>query len=1058
MSLHLRDIGTATAYATVGVGEVRSEMTSAVDAINRLREHPKHGKSLHEPESIFLLGQADVATMFETTNFKRVFDLGYPRVESHAAVVNWVFSVAYEGGRTEPPQARDLFRYILHLRLRRSAYAFTEIEEQIVNKLTALLGKLRNDTRIHVGLGWSDLLLEGYFPASALTDLATFMIQLHGLKIRYGSGTEKKELPVLHRMLTVLGYSGEPPKAPENRHFTFIRTKAAEYNNVEAILREYGAVYMLDGKADFMLLPRGKSKRPTNWLRKQKKLGEKENKDSIRKVETHLMMLPAEDFCEASLSDDLYIDVPQEFDRDQCDCETVTKPVLQDIDTRMKNLTKRKLLPAEQRYAIDNTLFLLEASLRDSSICCDARDSIRASHDGLLKVLRAISTADRARTKEAKELRHKKIVASWRRLDEWHRFTELLLRQRTVGSYEEILGQSDRSVVYSGGVQKFLYLADQLLVNFARRVGGTTPPRFATIYDSVKTILSFRTGVVRVPTSLIFRFPLVVPDLWHEVAGTLFFLRYGKLVTRLAPLGEANEHLSNLADHYADLLVYLHGFQGDFDRFLASLTHGWTLTYGDLANVARHRTVGQILVRAYLVLEFHEVRALQQKGSEKDAQEFIDDAEASMERIIASLKQRIQRQRSKLKNAITLDDWRLVRENVRKPDFSFNQRSFYFPLMQTPVQTASSDLSRFETGEIVSLDDDTDLNALFGELGHQMITQPKKASHFRTMAALGKSAAIEFHRRQLAKRSVSQAGGRAVKDQNKTPAMDRRSRPAKPRTIAAGDRVDSKYKIIGRLGSGGAGDVYHATELKSGREVALKFARRESGSLGEQTLITELKTSRDVTHENICQVYDYGRYQGSLYIAMQFVGEDLAKRIRRKVFVPIDEAIQFAHDIFAGLAALHRNLIIHRDLKPSNVLIDAKDRAKISDCGLAHLDETAPRGVGTLRYMAPEQFTGARPSYETDLYSAGVVVYEMFTSERAITGVTHAQLAASHESLQKKVPSAMVDPGGRERSLKPLDSLIMKTIVDDPNERSTAAKMRDYWAVMLRNRQSKRKR
>lgn len=1054
MSLRLRDIGTATAYATVGVGEVKPEMKSAADAVNRLRNHPKHGSSLHQPESIFLLGQADVATMFETTNFKRVFDLGYPRVESHAAVVNWVFSVPYEGGRSEPPKARDLFRYILHLRLRRSAYAFSEIEDKIVNKLMDLLGKLRGEARVHVGLGWSDLLLEGFFPAGALTDLATFMIQLHGLKIRYGA--EKKELPVLHRLLTVLGYSGDPPRSAPNRHFTLIRTKPAEYNNVEATLRDYGTVYMLDGKADFLILPRGKSKTPTNWLRTQQKLGEQENKDAIRKVETHVMMLPAEDFCEASASDDLYIDVAEEFDRSQCDCETVTKPVVKDIDVRMNDLRKRKLLPAEQRYAIDNTLFLLEASLRDSSICCDTRDAIRASHDGLLKVLNAIDEADRDPSKAVTGVRHKHIVAHWRRLDEWHRFTELLLRQRTVGSYEEILGQSDRSVVYSGGVQKFLYLADQLLANFARQLEATNTPRFATIYDSVKTILSFRTGVVRVPTTLIFSFPFVVPDLWHEVGGTLYFLRYGRQTTEFMAPEDRHEALSNLADHYADILVYLHGFHGNFDRFLTSLTHGWTLTYGDLADVVKRHTVGQLLLRAYLILEFDELRALQQRGAAEEAAEFIEQQEKTIDRLIAELKRRLRKRHSAISKYVTAADWRLLQRNARTQDFSGNQRALYFPFVQTVIVKPPTDLSRFEKGEIVPLDDDADLNALFGELAYQMVTEPAK-SHFRTMAALGKSASIEFHRRQLAKRNVSRALPRTIRDKNNTPVMDRRSRPAVPRTIAAGDRIDSKYIVLKRLGSGGMGDVYQATELATGRQVALKFALRGSGSLGEQTLITELKASRGVTHENICQIYGHGTYQGRLYIAMQFVGQDLSQLIREKGFVPIEHAIQFAHDIFAGLAALHRNAIIHRDLKPSNVLVDDENRAKISDCGLALLDDTRKPNAGTELYMAPEQFTGALASNETDLYSAGMVVYEMFTSERAISGRTHAQIAASHASLQKKVPSAMVDSGKRGRSLKPLDALIMKTLDDDPEKRLTAAKMRDLWATALRNRQKKQR-
>jgi hypothetical protein len=673
-------------------------------------------------------------------------------------------------------------------------------------------------------------------------------------------------------------------------------------------------------------------------------------------------------------------------------------------------------------------------------------------------LLRAIDRADRGL---AGGEPHKHIVADWRRLDEWHRFTELLLRQRTVGSYEEILGQSDRSVVYSGGVQKFLYLADQLLADFARFIGGENAPRFVTIYDSVKTILSFRTGVVRVPTSLIFSFPFVVPQLWHEVAGTLFFMKLGKQITRLAPSDERNEFLSHLADHYADILVYLFGFRGDFDRFVASLMLDWSLIYGDLAESVRSQTIGQLLLRTYLIYELDQVRQLQTQRRPANAKKFVY-SEATIERLTTQLRTLLERRQGKISKLIADAHWQQLRRNARTEDFSRFHRNLYTHFVRVEINPPEYDLTSFRRGEIVPLDDTDDLNGLFGELAYQMVTNPRKRSHFRTMAALGKSAAIEFHRRQIAKRPQSEAKPARkppkTEDLDLTPVMDPRADTYPPQPFAAGDRIlNRRYKVKELLGAGAMGEVYHVEDLKLKVDVALKFAKVEAGEHAEQQLITELKLGHLLAHENICQVLEHGKLKGRLFIAMQYHREDLAKRIKRQVRVPIDEAIELAHDIFAGLAKLHANDIVHRDLKPSNVLIDDKGSAKISDCGLAILQDTDRRDeLGTLLYMAPEQILGVPASWQTDVYSAGLVVFEMFTGQRAIKATTIAQLTESHEAAQRARPSALVPQ--HAKALAPLDDLIMKSIVDDPDKRPRARELRDLWARVIQARLRKTKR
>lgn len=1055
MTLLLSARGVATAYATVGVGDVKEEINSAVKAVDALRSRPTSGEDLKavisEPESIFLLGQADVATVIETSNFKRIFDLSYPRVESHASVVNWVFSVPYDGGRESVPTDPDQFRFLLHLRLRRSAYAFRDIEEAVVKKIEQLLGKLLPHARIHVGLGWSDLIVDGFFTPKTFQELATFIIQSHGLRVRYGSGKAKYSLPVLQRMLTVIGYTGDtPPKFARAPHVTFLRAKPGEYNTVEKTLRKFGDAYTLDGKADFMVVT-SKSKTKANWLAKQRELGELAYRDSLRKVETHLMMLPAKTFQKAAAAEELYIDIAQDFDRDRCACEHASDPIVPGIVELMNELgsSERRLLPTEQRYAIDNTLFLLKASLRDASICCDSRDAVLASYDGLLKVLRNIDLADKEPADPPNTSRHRQIVASWRRLDEWHRFTELLLRQRTVGSFEEILGQSDRSVVYSGGVQKFLYLADQLLADFASRVRKKNEtPRFATIYDSVKTILSFRTGIVRIPTNRIFSFPFVVPDLWHEVGGTLFFLRLARQFSQYAPPGQENTFLENLADHYADVLVYLYGFGADFKRFLASLAHGWRLTYGDLSTAVQNESIGPFLARSYLIYEFDQIRALQNQPTSKKVKRFVYHPN-TIKTLVGELEVLLRGKHPKIAAVVTDDHWQLLRLNAKSADFSQFHRALYTPFVDTVIQQATPDLSAFKRGEIVSLDDSHDLNSLFGELAYQMIISPNDP-HFRGMAALGKSAAIEYHRRQIGKRDRFDPPPRPaapledsdVADPDLTPR--KRSVPKTYRTYATRQRIDKRYEVVERRGAGGTGEVYQVKdhELK-GRIVALKMALPGSGELEEKQLRTELEAARAVTHENICQVYDFGRdVSRRMYITMEFVGEDLKKRLERLVRIPRDQAVRLARDLFSGLTALHHERIVHGDIKPSNILIDPKnDRAKISDCGLAVLSASAPRSVaGTWTYMAPEQIRMEPASFKSDVYSAGLVLFEAVSGERAIDPRS-PDFLASHDALQRRRPNS-----GR----KAIDDLIMRALAPNPEDRPTATQMLEEWRKLAR--------
>lgn len=768
MTLRLRDKGIATAYATVSVGDVEREMKTAADAVIELRtkivnEAVLEGRTARElpsePQSIFLLGQADVATVIETSNFKHIFDLHYPRaVDSPAGVVNWVFSVPYELPDAERP-AGAACRFILQLRFRRAAYAYHDFERTIVMKLCELLGDNRKGARVHVGLGWSDLIVDGWFTPDTFEKLTQFILKVHGLKLV--TGPEKKHtIPVLQRMLTLIGYVGKAPKFEGNTHVTFLRTRAGYHDEAVKLLHRTDAqgrrifcddMYALDGKADYMLQS---FRADENWLERQRELGDGTHRDILRKVETHLMFIPADHFKNEGAG--LEINVAQRpAHKEECGCTSIATEPVRMIRERMQSLEVFQLLPTEHRYALDNMLFLLAAPLRDSSICCDAKDAILTCFEGLQLILNEIDAL--APAGEEDEAKYAALVNLWRQLDEWHRFSDMLLRQRTVGSYEEILGQSDRSVVYSGGVQKFLFLSDQLANDFARRLVPKDTPRFATIFDSVKTIISFRTGLMRVPTSEIFSFALIVPDLWHEVGGYLYFLRGAERMISASPTGQKNETLNDLADHYADLIVYLHGFRGEFAKFVASRIHLWERTYGKAPKrltpfVNAQQKRDQLLARLYLVFEFHKIRRARIDRDDEVILGFVNEPLETIDSFVKQLRQQLGAYPSL---GITEDDWMKLKANVKSQDFSNFQRKLYNDeeIMKATVSGGSVDLTPFRAGKVVAFTAEHDLNAYFGELAFEMLEAMRDEKtvlpHFQMLASLGKSAAIEFHRRSI---------------------------------------------------------------------------------------------------------------------------------------------------------------------------------------------------------------------------------------------------------------------------------------------------------------------
>jgi serine/threonine-protein kinase len=206
--------------------------------------------------------------------------------------------------------------------------------------------------------------------------------------------------------------------------------------------------------------------------------------------------------------------------------------------------------------------------------------------------------------------------------------------------------------------------------------------------------------------------------------------------------------------------------------------------------------------------------------------------------------------------------------------------------------------------------------------------------------------------------------------------------------FAPGTVLSERYRIVAALGRGGMGEVYRADDLKLGHPVALKFLPRAFAEdpARLEMFHAEVRNSRQVSHPNVCRVYDIGQFQDLTFLTMEYIdGEDLASLLRRIGRLPPDKGLEIAHQLCAGLAAAHDAGLLHRDLKPANVMLDGRGRARITDFGLAVGAEDMSgrlQFAGTPAYMAPEQRTGAPGSVKTDIYSLGLVLFEMFTGKR----------------------------------------------------------------------------
>jgi serine/threonine protein kinase len=256
--------------------------------------------------------------------------------------------------------------------------------------------------------------------------------------------------------------------------------------------------------------------------------------------------------------------------------------------------------------------------------------------------------------------------------------------------------------------------------------------------------------------------------------------------------------------------------------------------------------------------------------------------------------------------------------------------------------------------------------------------------------------------------------------------------------LSIGSTFAGRYQIIEELGIGGMGKVYKVFDKEIGERVVLKLLKPEIAA--DEKVIerfrNEVKLARKITHKNVCRMYDFNKEKDIPYITMEYIsGEDLKSTIKRVGALNASKAISIAKQICEGLAEAHRLVVIHRDLKPQNIMIDKQGNSHIMDFGIARSPltdglTTSGMMVGSPYYVSPEQVQGKEVDERSDIYSLGVILYEMVTGNPPFTGEIPIAVAYKHTTEKHKNPMEI-----NEQVPEELGRVILKCLEKDKAKR-----------------------
>jgi serine/threonine-protein kinase len=259
--------------------------------------------------------------------------------------------------------------------------------------------------------------------------------------------------------------------------------------------------------------------------------------------------------------------------------------------------------------------------------------------------------------------------------------------------------------------------------------------------------------------------------------------------------------------------------------------------------------------------------------------------------------------------------------------------------------------------------------------------------------------------------------------------------------IAPETMVDGRYRVLKRLGTGGMAEVWRAEDEVLGRNVALKLlgSRYAEDPEFRERFRREARAAAGLAHPNIVGIFDRAEWEGTPYIAMELVdGRTLKDLVIDKGPMPVNVAVDLTEQLLKALGYAHKRGIVHRDVKPQNVILDGEGQAKVADFGIARavnsdMTETGAI-VGTVQYLSPEQAHGQPVDQRSDLYSAGVVLYELLTGRVPFDGEAPVSIALKHVS-ERPVPPSQLRPG-----IPPaIESVVMRALEKDPAYRFQSA-------------------